>query len=60
MAPAAQRDAVQAWIARESTRPFDLAHEWPLRTRLLRLAEQEHVLLVLLHHIASDGWSMGC
>src|SRR5262249_2197680 len=59
MTPAVRDEAVQAWMAHESARPFDLAHEWPLRTRLLRLAEQEHVLLILLHHIASDGWSVG-
>ncbi len=39
--------------------PFDLSHEIPLRTLLLRLTEQEHILLVVKHHIASDGWSSG-
>jgi len=43
--------------AEESRRPFDLAL-WPLfRARLVRLSEQEHLLLVTLHHIVSDGWS---
>ncbi|MFR9730281.1 amino acid adenylation domain-containing protein [Saccharopolyspora sp. MS10] len=37
---------------------FDLAQEPPLRTELFRTAEHEHVLLVLLHHIATDEWSM--
>ncbi|MFE9251410.1 amino acid adenylation domain-containing protein, partial [Streptomyces sp. NPDC007088] len=36
---------------------FDLATELPLRITLFRLSETEHVLLFLLHHIASDGWS---
>ncbi|MFE7048784.1 amino acid adenylation domain-containing protein, partial [Streptomyces californicus] len=36
---------------------FDLATELPLRVTLFRLSETEHVLLFLLHHIASDGWS---
>ncbi|MBB3104556.1 condensation domain-containing protein, partial [Azomonas macrocytogenes] len=43
----------------EAMRPFDLEHGPLLRLKLLRLAEQEHVLLVTLHHIVSDGWSMG-
>ncbi|MGW4551986.1 amino acid adenylation domain-containing protein, partial [Streptomyces violaceorubidus] len=38
---------------------FDLATELPLRVHLFRTAEEEHVLLVLIHHIAGDGWSMG-
>ena len=37
---------------------FDLASEIPLRTWLFRLAEQQHVLLLLVHHIAGDGWSL--
>ncbi|WP_354359844.1 amino acid adenylation domain-containing protein, partial [Variovorax boronicumulans] len=43
----------------EAAAPFDLAHGPLIRGRLLKLAEQEHVLLVTMHHIVSDGWSMG-
>ncbi|WP_248796185.1 non-ribosomal peptide synthetase [Pseudomonas sp. MWU13-2105] len=43
----------------EATAPFDL-HQGPLiRGRLLRLADDEHVLLITQHHIISDGWSVG-
>lgn len=41
-----------------ATRPFDLARDLPLRVWLFALGPAEHVLLVLLHHTAIDGWSM--
>ncbi|HZI75532.1 MAG TPA: condensation domain-containing protein, partial [Gemmatimonadales bacterium] len=39
--------------------PFDLGRGPPLRARLLRLGEQDQVLLLSMHHIISDGWSSG-
>ncbi|AUG77446.1 non-ribosomal peptide synthetase [Kitasatospora sp. MMS16-BH015] len=39
-------------------RPFDLARDLPVRARLLRTSPQEHVLALVLHHVACDGWSM--
>ncbi len=38
--------------------PFDLAADLPLRVWLFRLGDLDHVLLLLLHHIAGDGWSI--
>ncbi|HSP79762.1 MAG TPA: condensation domain-containing protein, partial [Myxococcaceae bacterium] len=43
----------------EARRPFSLERGPLLRTLLLRLGEDEHVLLITLHHIISDGWSLG-
>jgi amino acid adenylation domain-containing protein len=54
-----QEAEVQRLAEAEARYPFDLALGPLLRVRLLRVAEQEHVLLVSLHHIISDGWSIG-
>jgi surfactin family lipopeptide synthetase A len=43
----------------QARRPFDLTQAPLFRASVLRLAEEEHVLLLTLHHIVSDGWSMG-
>jgi amino acid adenylation domain-containing protein len=43
----------------EAVRPFDLEHDPLIRGRLLRLADDDHVLLLTTHHIVSDGWSLG-
>jgi amino acid adenylation domain-containing protein len=43
----------------ESRRPFDLAAGPVFRARLLRCSAEEHVLLLTIHHVAFDGWSMG-
>jgi len=47
-------------LAREEARkPFDLSRGPLIRVKLLRLAGEDHVLLVTMHHIVCDGWSMG-
>jgi amino acid adenylation domain-containing protein/thioester reductase-like protein len=45
--------------AEEAHEPFDLRHGPLLRVRLLQLSADQHVLLVTMHHIISDGWSIG-
>ncbi|WP_163997847.1 non-ribosomal peptide synthetase, partial [Pyxidicoccus caerfyrddinensis] len=58
--PESQREDEARRLAREEAlRPFDLATGPLLRAVLLRLGEDTHVLLLTLHHIVSDGWSMG-
>jgi amino acid adenylation domain-containing protein len=58
--PADGREAaIAARATAEASRPFDLQKGPVIRTRLLRLDEHEHVLLLTMHHIASDGWSIG-
>ncbi|MFG3490885.1 amino acid adenylation domain-containing protein [Streptomyces sp. NPDC047972] len=53
----ATRDALAAVLRDLSATTFDLARELPVRADLVRLADDEHVLLLVTHHIASDGWS---
>ena len=56
--PAARGEQEALWLVRhEAQRPFDLARGPLLRCFVLRLAAQEHVALLLLHHIVSDAWS---
>ncbi|HEY2738209.1 MAG TPA: condensation domain-containing protein, partial [Thermoanaerobaculia bacterium] len=58
--PEERRESLAFALAGEETvRPFDLARGPLLRGMLLRLAEADHVLVLTMHHIASDGWSMG-
>lgn len=51
-------ESVREAASVEVRRPFRLDEDRPIRARVLRLTEQEHVLLVTLHHIAADAWSM--
>ncbi|MFC0526670.1 condensation domain-containing protein [Phytohabitans kaempferiae] len=49
---------VGAWAAEEIRRPMDLATGPPLRTALARVAPDEHVLLLVVHEIVADEWSV--
>ncbi|HYG63964.1 MAG TPA: amino acid adenylation domain-containing protein, partial [Thermoanaerobaculia bacterium] len=57
--PSETRDAEVRRLGREEARrPFDLTRDLMLRGLLVRLSGREHVALVTLHHVASDGWSI--
>jgi amino acid adenylation domain-containing protein len=58
--PADVREVAARQLAmQDAQRPFDLSRGPLLRATLLRSSAQEHVLLLNMHHIVSDGWSMG-
>jgi len=46
-------------LTQEADQPFDLAHDTPLRVYLFRRGPSEYVLLLVMHHIAMDLWSLG-
>ncbi len=57
--PLPEREAqLDEIMTREAHEPFDLARGPLLRIKLVRQADDEHVLLVTMHHIVSDGWSL--
>ncbi|HEX6289174.1 MAG TPA: amino acid adenylation domain-containing protein, partial [Herpetosiphonaceae bacterium] len=58
--PAADRQAeAERLIVEESQQPFDLSFGPLIRCTLLQLDDREHLLLLTLHHIVADGWSLG-
>jgi amino acid adenylation domain-containing protein len=59
MGEAARATELQRLLAAEALRPFDLSKGPLLRAGLIRLGEEQHVLHSTMHHIISDGWSMG-
>ena len=57
--PEAERETAVARLAKEEMRvPFNLAQAPLLRATLVRLRDDEHVFLLTMHHIVSDGWSI--
>ncbi|MFN6531147.1 non-ribosomal peptide synthetase, partial [Nostoc sp. ChiSLP03a] len=54
-----QEIALQRLAQQQAQQPFNLADELLIRTTLVTLSETEHALLVFIHHIVFDGWSMG-
>jgi amino acid adenylation domain-containing protein len=55
---AAVEDELQRLATEEIQQPFDLARGTLLRARLLRSAPEDHVLLLVVHHLATDAWSL--
>ncbi|MFD8637428.1 amino acid adenylation domain-containing protein, partial [Streptomyces sp. NPDC059656] len=56
---AAAGERARELAAHDAALPFDLAAAGPLRARLVRIAAREHLLVIVAHHIAFDGWSVG-
>ncbi|WFU85657.1 non-ribosomal peptide synthase/polyketide synthase [Bradyrhizobium sp. CIAT3101] len=52
-------EALLGLCIEEARTPFDLARGPLIRGRLIRISDEEHVLLLTQHHIVSDGWSLG-
>ena len=48
---------IEPYIAQLISKPFDLSADYMLRAELIETGQEEHVLVVTTHHIASDGWS---
>ena len=58
LAPLARQERMAALSAQEASQPFDLAHGPLIRACLLRMAADDAVLLITVHHIVADGWSV--
>ncbi|MBE1530655.1 non-ribosomal peptide synthetase [Actinomadura algeriensis] len=56
---AVETAGLDAAVAEAAAHAFDLAAEPPVRARLFALGAAEHVLVLVVHHITGDGWSMG-
>jgi amino acid adenylation domain-containing protein/non-ribosomal peptide synthase protein (TIGR01720 family) len=54
----ADESQIQELIDRIAAEPFDVLSETPIRATLLHTAEDDHTLILVIHHIAADGWSL--
>ncbi|RKH26254.1 condensation domain-containing protein, partial [Corallococcus sicarius] len=59
LSPESREAALQQLALEEAGQPFDLGTGPLLRSRLVRFAPADHVLVLTMHHIVSDGWSVG-
>ncbi|TLQ42863.1 non-ribosomal peptide synthetase [Streptomyces marianii] len=59
VAPALREDRLRDLVRAETTRPYDLTTGPLVRVLLVRLTDDEHVCVLGMHHIVTDGWSMG-
>ncbi|HYX15543.1 MAG TPA: amino acid adenylation domain-containing protein [Nostoc sp.] len=53
-----QEAEVKKQVSQEAQKAFDLKNDLLLRVKLLRLGQEEHIILLTMHHIVSDGWSI--
>ena len=58
LSPAERDQEMDRLVTEETARPFNLSADLMMRATLLKLAPEEHVLVLVTHHIASDAWSM--
>ncbi|MBW4560439.1 MAG: amino acid adenylation domain-containing protein [Mojavia pulchra JT2-VF2] len=57
--PTQRHNQIEQLLQQQTQRPFNLKSDLMLRCCLLQIEPQEYILLLVMHHIASDGWSMG-
>ncbi len=53
-----QQSKLQLLVETEANQVFNLRHELKLRAKLVKLSDEHHILLLTMHHIAADGWSI--
>ena len=56
--PAEQINALERMKLEEASKVFDLSRDFPIRVKVIQLAESSYILLLTAHHIASDAWSV--